>query len=149
MLRNIIGPVFNFRNVFFFSCFFCLFFKNPLCSAWRMRFSKKKKNKKNKKMDQFLTLKRANLGPVFNFTAYIYVVKLKAGPFFALFRVKNRSICFVFFLFLKNLTLHAEKDDVSKKTKTTKTSFQCQKLVQFVAQHTGPVFNFDLDQFLT
>ena len=30
------------------------------------------KNKKQK-MDQFLTLKRANLGPVFNFTAYIYI----------------------------------------------------------------------------
>ena len=71
MLRNIIGPVFNFRNCVFFVVFFCLFFKNPLLSAGRMRFSKIKKKKK--KMDQFLTLKRANLGPVFNFTAYIYI----------------------------------------------------------------------------
>ena len=37
-----------------------------------MRFSKIK-NKKNKKMDQFLKLKRAKIGPAFNFTAYIYV----------------------------------------------------------------------------
>ena len=27
-------------------------------------------------MDQFLTYKKGNLGPVFNFTAYIYAVKL-------------------------------------------------------------------------
>ena len=45
---------------------FCLFFKNLLLSARRMRFSKIK-------MDQFLTLKRANIGPIFNFTTYIYI----------------------------------------------------------------------------
>ena len=39
-------------------------------------------------LDQFLTLKPPNLGPVFNFTAYIdiliyiYAVELKAGPRF-------------------------------------------------------------------
>ena len=56
---------------------FCLFFKNPLLSARRMRCLKrkneKKKNKKKKKMDQFLPYKKGNLGPVFNSTAYIYV----------------------------------------------------------------------------
>ena len=68
MLRNIIGPVFNSKNVFFW--LFCLLvFQNPLLSAGRMRFSKLK----NIKMDQFLTFKRANIGPVFNLTGYIYV----------------------------------------------------------------------------
>ena len=36
-------------------------------------------------MDQFLTLKRANLGPVFNFTAYIYAVESELGPRFGVF----------------------------------------------------------------
>ena len=64
MLRNIIGPVFDFRNCVF--CCFCLLFKNPLLSAGRMKFSKIK-SKTKQKMDQFLTLKRAEIGPVFNF----------------------------------------------------------------------------------
>ena len=56
MLRNKIGPVFNARNVVFFWFSFSSFFlKNPLLSAGRMRFSKTKKQKKNKK-----------IGPVFN-----------------------------------------------------------------------------------
>ena len=73
MLRNIIGPVFDFNLLFFFVVYFCFFFfKYPLLSAGRMRFSKIKKKKK-KKLDQFLTLKRAKIGPVFDFTAYIYI----------------------------------------------------------------------------
>ena len=51
--------------LFFFACF-----QNPLLSAGRLRF-KKKKTKEN--LDQFLTYRKANLGPVFNFTAYIYM----------------------------------------------------------------------------
>ena len=54
MLRNIIGPIFNFKNCVF--VVFCLFFKNPLLYAGRMRFSKIKKQKKTKN------------GPAFNFT---------------------------------------------------------------------------------
>ena len=74
MLRNKIGPVFNARNVVFFCLFFLLFFlKNPLLSAGRMRFSKTNKQKKTKKLDQFLTLEKAKIGPVFNSTAYIYI----------------------------------------------------------------------------
>ena len=42
-------------------------------------------------MDQFLTYKKANLGPVFNFTAYIYDVELKTGPRFGVSCVKNWS----------------------------------------------------------
>ena len=50
----------------FFLVVFCLFFfKNPLLSAGRMRFLKIKNQKKKKKnLDQFLTYKKANLGPV-------------------------------------------------------------------------------------
>ena len=71
MLRNIIGPVFNlYKSVFL--VVFCLFFKNPLLSAGRMNFLKIKSKKQ--KMDQFLTCKKGNLGPVFNFTAYIYIL---------------------------------------------------------------------------
>ena len=36
-------------------------------------------------MDQFLTLKRAKIGPVFNFTAYIYAGELLVCPLFGLF----------------------------------------------------------------
>ena len=44
-----------------FVVFFGLFFKNPLLSAGRTRFSK---TKKNKKLDHFLTIKRAKIGPL-------------------------------------------------------------------------------------
>ena len=73
MLRNIIGPLFNFKNCVFFVVFLGLFFKHPLLSAGRTRFLKTKKHKENKKLDHFLTLKRAKIGPLFNFTAYIYI----------------------------------------------------------------------------
>ena len=49
MLRNVIGPVFlKTLEIVCFLLFFACFFKNPLLSAGRMRFSKKN-------------------GPVFNF----------------------------------------------------------------------------------
>ena len=70
MLRNINGPIFNFKSCVFF---FGLFFKNPLLSAGRTRFVKTKKTKNTKKMDHFLTLKRAKIGPLFNFTADMYI----------------------------------------------------------------------------
>ena len=40
-------------------------------------------------LDQFLTYKTPNLGPVFNFTAYIYIyaVKLLSGPSLAISKV--------------------------------------------------------------
>ena len=72
MLRNIIGPLFNFKNCVF-CCFLGLFFKNPLLSAGRTRFLKTNKTKTTKQLDHFLTLKRAKIGPLFNFTAYIYI----------------------------------------------------------------------------
>ena len=75
MLRNIIGPLFNFKNCVFV-VFLGLFFKIPLLSAGRTRFLKTKNTKKTKTLDHFLTLKRAKIGPLFNFTAYIYIFVL-------------------------------------------------------------------------
>ena len=55
---------------FFLLLFFaCLFFKSPLLSAGGMRFSKNIKET----LDQFVTLKRAKIGPALNFTACIYI----------------------------------------------------------------------------
>ena len=63
MLRNIIGPVFNFRIMFFVVVVaFLLVFQK---SSSFCRENEIFKNKKTKKMDQFLTLKRATIGPVF------------------------------------------------------------------------------------
>ena len=83
MLRNKIGPVFNARNGSFF-LFFCFLKKHPLLSAGRMRFLKTKKTKQ-KKMDQFLTLEKAKIGPVFNSTAYIYISYFFLSTVFVLF----------------------------------------------------------------
>ena len=68
MLRNKIGPVFNAWNVFF--VYFLLFFEK---SSSFCRENEIFKNKKTKNMDQFLTLEKAKIGPVFNSTAYIYI----------------------------------------------------------------------------
>ena len=74
MLHNIIRPLFNFENCVFFCCFFLwLVFKNHLISAGRTRFLKNKNQNKTNKVDHFLTLRRAKIGPLFNFTAYIYI----------------------------------------------------------------------------
>ena len=68
MLRNKIGPVFNARNVVFFCFLFLLFFLSSSFCRENEIF-KNKKTKKNKKLDQFLTLEKAKIGPVFNSTA--------------------------------------------------------------------------------
>ena len=91
---------------FFLVVFFAFFFKNPLLSAGRMRFLKiKKKNKKKqkktkKKLDQFLTYKKGNLGPVFNSTAYIYMYcRVKSWSKHGLFGGQNLVQIFSFFPF--------------------------------------------------
>ena len=72
MLRNIIGPLFlTLKRLCFFVFFFGLFFKNPLQGE---RVFRKQKQRKTKQLDHFLTLKRAKIGPLFNFTAYIYML---------------------------------------------------------------------------
>ena len=53
MLRNILGPL-------------ILFFLQG-------EREKTKKTKTTKKLDHFLTLKRARIGPLFNFTAFTYI----------------------------------------------------------------------------
>ena len=74
MLRNKIGPVFNARNVVFFGFFFFFFFFEKSSSFCRdNEIFKNKKTKKTKKLDQLLTLEKANIGPAFNSTAYIYM----------------------------------------------------------------------------
>ena len=70
MLRNKIGPVFNARHGSFFCFFFFFFFAK---SSSFCRENEIFKTKKQKKKDQFLTLEKAKLGPVFNSTAYIYI----------------------------------------------------------------------------
>ena len=84
MLRNIIGPLFNFKNCVFLLVFWLVFQKSSSFCRENEIFEKKEKGKKkakktkknkkkHKKMDHFLTLKRANVGPLFNFTAHIYI----------------------------------------------------------------------------
>ena len=45
-------------------------------------------------MDQFLTLKRAKIGPVFNFTAYIYIYGYILGHVWAILMVNNWATSF-------------------------------------------------------
>ena len=73
MLRNIIGPLFNFKNCVFFCCFFGLVFQKSSSFCRENEIFENKKHKENKNLDHFLTLKRAKIGPAFNFTAYIYI----------------------------------------------------------------------------
>ena len=73
MLRNKIGPVFNARNVVFFWFLFLLFFEKSSSFCRENEIFKNKKTKQTKKLDQFLTLEKAKIGPVFNSTAYIYM----------------------------------------------------------------------------
>ena len=78
MLRNKLGPVFNTRIGYCF-CFFFFSLTIPLLSAGRTRFSKKnkKKKQKTKNLDQFLTLKKAKIGPVLLTLQYICVIRTK------------------------------------------------------------------------
>ena len=84
---------------------------------------------------------------------YIYAVKLKTSPIFALFKVKNWSICFVFFFIFENLILPAERKSFfenKQKQQQTKTQFLKLKTGPIMLRNIlGPVFNFNLDQFLT
>ena len=55
----------------FWGCFLHVFQKSSSFCRENEIFENKKQNKQ--KIDQFLTYKKGNLGPVFNFTAYIYI----------------------------------------------------------------------------
>ena len=57
---------------YIFLLFLCVFQKSSsFCRENKILKNKKQKNTQ-KKLDQFLTYKKARIGPVFNFTAYIY-----------------------------------------------------------------------------
>ena len=73
MLRNKIGPVFNARNGSFFFFVFLVVFEKSSSFCRENEIFKNKKTKKTKKLDQFLTLEKAKIGPVFNSTADIYI----------------------------------------------------------------------------
>ena len=83
-------------------------------------------------LDQFLTHKRPNLGPVFSSTAYtyiyIYAVKLKSDPIFALFKVKKWS--FLFFCFRKSRSPCRKKRIFENKKNNKNTIFKVKKVVQ-------------------
>ena len=57
---------------FFWLCFLLVFQKSSSFCRENEIFEKKAKKQKQK-MDQFLTYKKGNLGPIFNFTAHIYM----------------------------------------------------------------------------
>ena len=88
MLRNIIGPVFNLKNVFLFVVF-CLFFKIPLLFCRENEIFKNIKTKKpnigpvltlkGQKLDQFLTLQHI----------YIYM-RLGASNLTTFFRFRHQ-----------------------------------------------------------
>ena len=63
-------------------CFFVVFlivFQNSSSFCRENEIFENKKQNKTKKLDQFLTYKKGNLGPVFNFTAYIYILGLSCS----------------------------------------------------------------------
>ena len=87
---------------------------------------------------------------------YIYAVKLKSGPIFALFKVKKWSNLFVFFVFFvfKNLVLPAErrgflKNKPKKKQQKKNTIFKLKSGPIMLRNIIGPLFNFNLAHFLT
>ena len=71
---------------FWVVCLLVFFQKSSSFCRENEIFENKKKN-----LDQFLTYKKENLGPTFNFTTYIYAVKLKSGPRFGGVKVKKWS----------------------------------------------------------
>ena len=77
---------------------------------------------------------------------YICAVKLKTGPIFALFKVKTGP--FFVFLFLPCRKKRIFEKQAKKTTK--KTQFLLLKTGPIMLRNIlGPVFNFNLDQFLT
>ena len=82
--------------MFFLVSFSSFFWKILFFLQGEWDFQKQKKQKKTKKMDQFLTLEKAKIGPVFNSTAYIYILLLKSWPDFGVFDVEILAVCFVY-----------------------------------------------------
>ena len=84
----------------------------------------------NFKLGPVLTLKPPNLGPAFNFTAYIYAVKLLSGPSLGVLNVIIWSK-FVFYktAIVKN-TINIEVSALFFWKKIARRNFKCYYLVQ-------------------
>ena len=82
---------------------------------------------------------------------HIYAVKLRTGPIFALFKVKNWSIfCFYFWKSHSPCRKKRMFEKQAKKQKTKKRTILKLKTGPIMLRNIlGPVFNFNLDQFLT
>ena len=83
---------------------------------------------------------------------YIYAVKLRTGPIFALFKVKNWS-SFSFWFFLK-ISFSLQTEDgfwkQAKNKKKTHTHLLKLKTGPIMLHNIlGPIFNFNLDHILT
>ena len=113
-----------------FDLFWGPFLKKISFSLQKEEGNKKQKGKTKENVDQFLTRKKAKLGPIFDSTAYMYVcmyvyiyaVELKTGPIFAFSSVKSWSnfLFFFVFLFLKiSFSLQKEEDFSKKKRRKT------------------------------
>ena len=80
------------------------------------------------------------LGPDNNSTVYIYAVKLKTGPMFALFKLKTGPFLFVFVFFIfENLILPAERKRIFEKP-AKNTISKVKNWSNYVAQHTWTSF---------
>ena len=113
----------------------------------------------NSYLVQIITLERAKLGPDNNSTAcmhiyiyiyaYAYAVKLKAGPLVALLKLKTGHFCFCFYF--ESLFLPAERRGFfEKQAKQQQKQFLKLNIgPSMLCNILGPVFNFNLDQFLT
>ena len=105
------------------------------------------RKQKNKKIDQFLTLKRAKVRPVKN---AVCAVKLKSGPFFAFLKVTGQMFClfFVFWFSKISFSLHKEEDFSKTCKNNPKKHFYKLKTGPIMLRNMlGPIFNLYLDQF--
>ena len=117
--------------------FFFFYFLGKISFSLQKEEDFGKKNKQKRKIWTDFQLKKGNFWTDFQlYSIYIYAVKLKTGPSFALFKVKNWSIfCFFCFFIFENLILPAERRGFLKKKQAKKTT----KKTQFLKSKTGPI----------
>ena len=75
----------------FFLLSFLLVFQKSSSFCKENEIFENKKQKKTNKLDQFLTYKKGNLGPIFNFTAHIYIYIYLFISVFFVFRPASGS----------------------------------------------------------
>ena len=120
--------------------------QNPLLSAGRTKFSKTKKSKTNKNLDQFLTHKTANIGPENNSSAYIVESKTRSKNGLCLSQSLVQVFLFVpSFVFHKSSSFWRGKwDFLRRKDKTIVTLFWVKPWSNYVAQHAWTKFWLNL-----